>query len=267
MPGIPSRRARISASSAAQSIVEIRKLRSRDRMVCGLAASGTGAQPSSARRRRRPPRRPPAGHGHARHRGGFVTIRRAHGGAGEWCRPRHGDVSSQESSLTLSPLRTLSRCQAPSPIRGSRRTCNHEDRKRWPRPPEHLSRRSALRARGTAAAAGNADNNYRVYCRRTSSGWPSSGSAATWTWRSTRSGPSSHCGSRPRRTGEVNALLDEHIGHVAHVPRTASVEKDLKSLRAQVRAASAGRMRHPQRPGPRCRRATPPRRRHVHGAH
>lgn len=69
--------------------------------------------------------------------------------------------------------------------------------------------------------------------------------------------------------GEVNALLDEHIGHVAHrIRELRALEKDLKSLRAVRVAPRLGGLRHPQRPGPRCRRASgPAKRRHVHGAH
>ena len=41
--------------------------------------------------------------------------------------------------------------------------------------------------------------------------------------------------------GEVNALLDEHIGHVAHrIRELRALEKDLKSLRARCAWAGGG---------------------------
>jgi len=71
--------------------------------------------------------------------------------------------------------------------------------------------------------------------------------------------------------GEVNALLDEHIGHVTHRIRELRVlEKDLKALRARCTSphavADCGILDGLDRAA-----ATTPspaaRRRHVHGAH
>ncbi|HNR82666.1 Cd(II)/Pb(II)-responsive transcriptional regulator [Ottowia sp.] len=70
--------------------------------------------------------------------------------------------------------------------------------------------------------------------------------------------------------GEINALLDTHIGHVAHRIRELRVlEKDLKALRARCATPNAlsdcGILN-----GLDGAAATPhgsPRRRHVHGAH
>lgn len=70
--------------------------------------------------------------------------------------------------------------------------------------------------------------------------------------------------------GEVNALLDEHIGHVAHRIRELRVlERDLKALRARCATSNAladcgilnGLDRAAAAP------AAPMKRRHVHGAH
>ena len=42
--------------------------------------------------------------------------------------------------------------------------------------------------------------------------------------------------------GEVNALLDEHIGHVAHrIRELRALEQELKSLRGQCQAVQASR--------------------------
>lgn len=52
--------------------------------------------------------------------------------------------------------------------------------------------------------------------------------------------------------GEINALLDEHIGHVAQRIRELRVlERDLKPARALHVSACGRRMRHSQRPRPR----------------
>ena len=70
--------------------------------------------------------------------------------------------------------------------------------------------------------------------------------------------------------GEVNALLDEHIGHVAHrIRELRALEKDLKSLRA--RGASPHALANCGIPPGLARAAAAPaapaKRRHVHGAH
>ena len=70
--------------------------------------------------------------------------------------------------------------------------------------------------------------------------------------------------------GEVNALLDEHIGHVAHrIRELRALEKDLKSLRARCAAphalADCGILNGLD--GAAAAPAAPAKRRHVHGAH
>jgi Cd(II)/Pb(II)-responsive transcriptional regulator len=51
--------------------------------------------------------------------------------------------------------------------------------------------------------------------------------------------------------GEVNALLDEHIGHVAtRIRELRQLEKQLKALREQCAGVhDAGALRHPERTG------------------
>mgnify|MGYP001612513231 CR=1 FL=1 len=79
-----------------------------------------------------------------------------------------------------------------------------------------------------------------------------------------------------RKTGatfeenEVNALLDEHIGHVAHrIRELRALEKDLKSLRARCASphalADCGILNGLDRAA--AAPAAPAKRRHVHGAH
>ena len=70
--------------------------------------------------------------------------------------------------------------------------------------------------------------------------------------------------------GEVNALLDTHIGHVAHrIRELRALEKDLKSLRARCAAphalADCGILNGLDRAA--AAPAAPAKRRHVHGAH
>jgi Cd(II)/Pb(II)-responsive transcriptional regulator len=70
--------------------------------------------------------------------------------------------------------------------------------------------------------------------------------------------------------GEVNALLDEHIGHVAHrIRELRALEKDLKSLRARCAAphalADCGILNGLDRAA--AAPAAPAKQRHVHGAH
>ena len=70
--------------------------------------------------------------------------------------------------------------------------------------------------------------------------------------------------------GEVNALLDEHIGHVAHrIRELRALEKDLKSLRARCASphalADCGILNGLDRAA--AAPAAPAKRRHVHGAH
>jgi Cd(II)/Pb(II)-responsive transcriptional regulator len=71
--------------------------------------------------------------------------------------------------------------------------------------------------------------------------------------------------------GEVNALLDEHIGHVAHRIRELrdAGEGSEVTARAVRVAPRPGGLRHSQRPGPERppRPLAPAKRRHVHGAH
>ena len=71
--------------------------------------------------------------------------------------------------------------------------------------------------------------------------------------------------------GEVNALLDEHIGHVAErIRELRALEKDLKALRARCTSphavAECGILDGIDRAAA-SSPAAPPRRRHVHGAH
>ena len=70
--------------------------------------------------------------------------------------------------------------------------------------------------------------------------------------------------------GEVNALLDEHIGHVAHrIRELRALEKDLKALRARCAAphplAECGILNSLDSAA--TAPTTPAKRRHVHGAH
>ena len=70
--------------------------------------------------------------------------------------------------------------------------------------------------------------------------------------------------------GEINALLDEHIGHVAQrIRELRALEKDLKALRARCLSPHAvaecgilSGLDHAAAAGP-----APARRPHVHGAH
>jgi Cd(II)/Pb(II)-responsive transcriptional regulator len=70
--------------------------------------------------------------------------------------------------------------------------------------------------------------------------------------------------------GEINALLDEHIGHVAHrIRELRALEKDLKALRARCAAphplAECGILNGLDKA---AAAPTPPtKRRHVHGSH
>lgn len=71
--------------------------------------------------------------------------------------------------------------------------------------------------------------------------------------------------------GEVNALLDEHIGHVAErIRELRALEKDLKALRARCTSphavAECGILDGIDRAAASSPAALP-RRRHVHGAH
>lgn len=71
--------------------------------------------------------------------------------------------------------------------------------------------------------------------------------------------------------GEINALLDEHIGHVAQrIRELRALEKDLKALRARCTAPHAvsecGILDGLDRAAAKAP-ATPAKRRHVHGAH
>ena len=71
--------------------------------------------------------------------------------------------------------------------------------------------------------------------------------------------------------GEVNALLDEHIGHVAErIRQLRALEKDLKALRARCTSpqavAECGILDGIERAAA-SNPAAPPRRRHVHGTH
>jgi Cd(II)/Pb(II)-responsive transcriptional regulator len=70
--------------------------------------------------------------------------------------------------------------------------------------------------------------------------------------------------------GEINTLLDEHIGHVARRLRELrALEKHLKALRARCTAphpiADCGILNELDSGGASARAA--PRRRHMHGAH
>jgi Cd(II)/Pb(II)-responsive transcriptional regulator len=70
--------------------------------------------------------------------------------------------------------------------------------------------------------------------------------------------------------GEVNALLDEHIGHVAHrIRELRALEKDLKALRARCATphplAECGILNGLDRAA--AAPAAPVKRRHIHGAH
>lgn len=70
--------------------------------------------------------------------------------------------------------------------------------------------------------------------------------------------------------GEVNALLDEHIGHVAHrIRELRALEKDLKALRARCAAphplAECGILNGLDSAS--TAPTAPAKRRHVHGAH
>ena len=69
--------------------------------------------------------------------------------------------------------------------------------------------------------------------------------------------------------GEINALLDEHIGHVAHrIRELRALEKDLKALRARCAAphplAECGILNGLDKA---AAAPTPTKRRHVHGSH
>lgn len=71
--------------------------------------------------------------------------------------------------------------------------------------------------------------------------------------------------------GDVNALLDAHIGHVAaRIRELRALEKDLKALRARCTAphavADCGILDGIEQAAAR-KPAASPRRRHVHGAH
>ena len=70
--------------------------------------------------------------------------------------------------------------------------------------------------------------------------------------------------------GEVNALLDEHIGHVAHrIRELRALEKDVKALRARCAAphplAECGILNGLDSAS--TAPTAPAKRRHVHGAH
>lgn len=94
---------------------------------------------------------------------------------------------------------------------------------------------------GLLPAARRADNNYRVYtathverlafirhCRNLDMTLEE-----IRTLLRLRDAPSEDC-------GEVNALLDEHIGHVAHrIRELKTLQKDLKALRARCAAPHA----------------------------
>ncbi|MBX3620509.1 MAG: Cd(II)/Pb(II)-responsive transcriptional regulator [Rhizobacter sp.] len=78
-----------------------------------------------------------------------------------------------------------------------------------------------------------------------------------------RESPASDC-------GEINALLDEHIGHVAQrIRELRLLEKDLKALRARCTAphavAECGILNGLDSAAAQAPAA--PRRRHVHGTH
>ncbi len=116
-----------------------------------------------------------------------------------------------------------------------------------------------------------ADNNYRVYlpahverlafirqCRNLDMALDEIRALITL-----RESPAQDC-------GEINALLDEHIGHVAHrIRELRALEKDLKALRARCAAphplAECGILN-----GLDTAAAAPTptaKRRHVHGSH
>ena len=116
-----------------------------------------------------------------------------------------------------------------------------------------------------------ADNNYRVYlpahverlafirqCRNLDMALDEIRALITL-----RESPAQDC-------GEINALLDEHIGHVAHrIRELRSLEKDLKALRARCAAphplAECGILNGLDKA---ATAPTPPtKRRHVHGSH
>jgi len=71
--------------------------------------------------------------------------------------------------------------------------------------------------------------------------------------------------------GEINTLLDEHIGHVAQrIRELRALEKDLKALRARCASPNAVADCGILDGLDRAASASPapaPRRRHVHGAH
>ena len=69
--------------------------------------------------------------------------------------------------------------------------------------------------------------------------------------------------------GEINTLLDEHIGHVAQrIRELRALEKDLKALRARCASPNAVADCGILDGLDRAVSASPaPRRRHVHGAH
>lgn len=79
-----------------------------------------------------------------------------------------------------------------------------------------------------------------------------------------RASPSLDC-------GEINTLLDEHIGHVGRrIRELRALEKDLKALRAQCASphavADCGILDGLDRAAA-AKPALAPRRRHVHGTH
>lgn len=116
-----------------------------------------------------------------------------------------------------------------------------------------------------------ADNNYRVYlpahaerlafirqCRNLDMALDEIRALITL-----RESPAQDC-------GEINALLDEHIGHVAHrIRELRALEKDLKALRARCTAphalADCGILNGLD--GGAAASSPAPKRRHVHGAH
>ena len=72
-----------------------------------------------------------------------------------------------------------------------------------------------------------------------------------------------------RDCGEINALLDDHIGHVAQrIRELLALEKDLKALRARCTSphpiADCGILHELDSA---ATAPAPPRRHHVHGAH
>ena len=124
---------------------------------------------------------------------------------------------------------------------------------------------------GLIPAAQRADNNYRQYtaahaerlafirhCRNLDMALDEIRSLLKF-----KDSPSEDC-------GQVNALLDEHIGHVAHRMRELrALEKQLKALRAQCSTPHAidecGILNGLDRAAARTGKAAP--RRHIRGAH